>query len=233
MVGTETLKWVEVTLHGEYKNNIAKNVYFGVFEILTNQNAKTHAKPPLWWINRRINKYFQCFWACCIQKHENGCKVPLMGKEKKKKEKTCIMNVFQFLRYQNAKTHEQHFVWRYIVSAFHIIRCQNVKINTKPLIWGNETILQKRKKKYLLSIFFFLCMLGTKTINNIEVTLYGNPKLIYYKRVFFSVLRRKSLKRMQSNQYEKIEKHYEKGIFWVFLSFLPRKTWKWMQSILY
>ncbi len=27
------------------QNNIAKNVSFGVFEILTNQNAKTHAKP--------------------------------------------------------------------------------------------------------------------------------------------------------------------------------------------
>ncbi len=120
--------------------------------------------------------------------------------KRKKKEKTCIMNVFQFLRYQNAKTHEQHFVWRYIVSAFHIIRCQNVKINTKPLIWGNETILQKRKKKYLLSIFFFLCMLGTKMLKkNMEIILYGNRKQLYQKRVFrlvFHRLRTKTLKRI-------------------------------------
>ncbi len=31
---------------------------------------------------------------------------------------------------------------------------------------------------------------------------------------------------MQTNQYEEIEKHYEKGIFCVFLSFLPTKNTK-------
>ncbi len=39
---------------------------------------------------------------------------------------------------------------------------------------------------------------------------------------------------MQTNQYEEIEKHYEKGIFGVFLSLLPtKKTLKWMKSTLY
>ncbi len=37
----------------------------------------------------------------------------------------------------------------------------------------------------------FFCMLGTKTINNLEVHLYGNPKQNYQKRVFFSVLHAK------------------------------------------
>ncbi len=40
---------------------------------------------------------------------------------------------------------------------------------------------------------------------NIEVILCGNPKQNYFKRVFFRVLRRKTLKRMQTNQYEEIE----------------------------
>ncbi len=33
------------------------------------------------------------------------------------------------------------------------------------------------------------------------------------ENVFFSVLRRKTLKRMQTNQYQEREKHYQKGIF--------------------
>ncbi len=56
-------------------------------------------------------------------------------------------------------------------------------------------------------------MLGTKTINNMDFTLYGNPKQNCLKRVFFSVLRRKTLKRMQTNQYKEIDEHYQKGIF--------------------
>ncbi len=39
---------------------------------------------------------------------------------------------------------------------------------------------------------------------------------------------------MQTNQYEEIEKHYQKTIFCVFLSLLhKKKTRKWMQSTLY
>ncbi len=50
----------------------------------------------------------------------------------------------------------------------------------------------------------------------------------------FSVLRRKTLKRMQTNQYEEIGKHYKKGIFCVFLSLLhTKKTRKCMPSTLY
>ncbi len=43
------------------------------------------------------------------------------------------------------------------------------------------------------------------------------------EKVFFNVLRRKTLKRMETNQYQEIEKRYQKCIFWVFLSLLPTK----------
>ncbi len=55
---------------------------------------------------------------------------------------------------------------------------------------------------------FFFSMLGTKTINNKELTLYGNPKKKLLKTCLLSVLRRKTLKRMQTNQYQEIEKRY-------------------------
>ncbi len=140
---------MEVTLHREYKTTCL-SVFF---KFLRTKTLKQMLNPFM--MNKQKNKQvFSVFLSLLHTKTWKWMQSTFNGK-RKKKEKTCIMNVFQFLRYQNAKTHEQHFVWRYILSVFHIIRCQNVKINTKPLIWGNETILQKRKKKtYLLSIFF-------------------------------------------------------------------------------
>ncbi len=43
------------------------------------------------------------------------------------------------------------------------------------------------------------------------------------KTCLLSILRRKTLKQTQTNQYQKIEKYYLKGTFWVFLSLLPTK----------
>ncbi len=63
--------------------------------------------------------------------------------------------------------------------------------------------IKRLDEKPVFLVFF--SMLVTKTINNIEVILCGNPKQNYFKRVFFRVLRRKTLKRMQTNQYEEIE----------------------------
>ncbi len=54
------------------------------------------------------------------------------------------------------------------------------------------------------------------------------------KKCLLSVLRRKTLNRMQTNEYEEIEYYYQKGIFLMFLSFLPsKKMRKWMESTLY
>ncbi len=46
------------------------------------------------------------------------------------------------------------------------------------------------------------------------------------KKCLLSVLRRKMLNRMQTNEYEEIEYYYQKGIFLMFLSFLPSKNAK-------
>ncbi len=43
------------------------------------------------------------------------------------------------------------------------------------------------------------------------------------KTCLLSVLRTKTLKQIQTNQYQEAEKHYQKCIFWVFLSLLPTK----------
>ncbi len=59
-----------------------------------------------------------------------------------------------------------------------------------------------------------------------EVPFIWESKTKLLKRVFFSVLRRKTLKRMQTNQYKEIDEHYQKGIFWVFLSLLATKKEK-------
>ncbi len=79
---------------GIQKQHYEKTCLSVFLKFLRTKTLKTHAKPPLWWINRKINKYFQCFWACCLQKHENGCNVHLMGKEKKRRHVLWMFSSF-------------------------------------------------------------------------------------------------------------------------------------------
>ncbi len=52
------------------------------------------------------------------------------------------------------------------------------------------------------------------------------------KTCLLSFLRRKTLKLMQTNQYQEAEKHYQKHVFLVFLILLSIKTLKYMQRTL-
>ncbi len=71
------------------------------------------------------------------------------------------------------------------------------------------------KRPYQNTVFcvFFFSMLDTKTINNKELTSIWGSKTMLLKTCLLIVLRRKTLKRMQTNQYQEIEKRYQKGIF--------------------
>ncbi len=59
------------------------------------------------------------------------------------------MSVFEFLKYQNAKTHEQLFIWRNrttspkicILIIFHIVKYEKVQYARKaPYIWKGKDI---------------------------------------------------------------------------------------------
>ncbi len=57
-----------------------------------------------------------------------------------------------------------------------------------------------------------------------EVTQYGNPKQNYWKRVFSLFYVKKTKKNgWKPTNFQEIEKYYQKGIFWVFMSLLPKK----------
>ncbi len=67
---------------------------------------------------------------------------------------------------------------RYILSIFEIVTYKKRENGWKALYTGK----QKSSKN----------ILGTKTINNMKVTLYGNPKQNYWKRVFYKIYVEKS-----------------------------------------
>ncbi len=86
--------------------------------------------------------------------------------------------VFSVFYVENAKTVANQPKWRnritlpkmYILSVFEIVTYKRRENGWKALYIGK----QKAPKS----------MLGTKTINNKELTLCGNPKENYWKRVF-------------------------------------------------
>ncbi len=89
--------------------------------------------------------------------------------------------------------------WKRVFSVFYV---ENAKKNANQAKWRNRITLPKR---YILSVFEIVTykkrenrwkalyirkqkapksMLGTKTINSMKVTLYGNPNQNYWKHVF-------------------------------------------------
>ncbi len=79
------------------------------------------------------------------------------------------------------------------------------------------------KLPYQKSVFWkFFSVLGNKTINNKEITLYENRKQIA-ENVFFLCFTKKNANLLISRNKKK---HYQKNIFWVFLSLLPTKNAK-------
>ncbi len=89
--------------------------------------------------------------------------------------------------------------------------------------WQYSGILYEKRilsKKLILAFFFGLLCTKPKTKTK---SLNTCP---------FSVLRRNTLKRIQTNQYEEIEQHCQKGIFWEFLIMLPLITLWYMQKTL-
>ncbi len=101
----------------------------------------------------------------------------------------------------------------------------NPKVHAKPPIWRNLTTLPEI---CVLSVF---SLLSTKTINNKELTSIYESKTKLLETCLLSVLRRKTLKRMQTNQYQEVEKHYLKGIFWVFLSLTTKNRENWCKAL--
>ncbi len=95
------------------------------------------------------------------------------------------------------------------------------------------------KKNIIKKIFSFFPELCTKPrsackaymgklhdfTSNLSFEWFSAISAILLKTCLFSDLRRKTLKRMQTNQYEEIE-YYQKDIFWVFFSLLPTKNAK-------
>ncbi len=51
------------------------------------------------------------------------------------------------------------------------------------------------------------------------------------KTCLLSLLRNKTLKLMQTNQYDEAEKHYQKYIFWVFELVTYKKTQNWYKTL--
>ncbi len=82
------------------------------------------------------------------------------------------------------------------------------------------------KRPYQKSVFWvFFSMLSTKTINNKELTSIWGSKTKLLKTCLLSVLRRKTLKRMQTNQYKK-KKITKKVYFECFWAYYLQKTQK-------
>ncbi len=108
-----------------------------------------------------------------------------------------------------------------LFSALLPIRLKTLKRHARTRIWGN-------KRPYQKSVFWVIfSMLGTKTINMWE----SKRKLL--KTCLLSLLRNKTLKLMQTNQYDEAEKHYQKYIFWVFELVTYIKNTKLIQNTLY
>ncbi len=92
------LKSMERSPYGN-KKHYQKHV-FNLFELLTYQNAKTHAKHSLW--KNRITLPKTCILSLfdhVTLKYMQ--RTQCLGNEKTLQE-TCIMSVFKFLKYQKA-----------------------------------------------------------------------------------------------------------------------------------
>ncbi len=123
------------------------------FQLLTYQNAKTHTK--ISYIEKQNNvtkkKYFEYFFEFVMLRNDKiYVKYPIWRNEKTLRE-TCIMSVFELLRYQNAKTYKEQSIY---------IKTTNY-IQSAPYGKGND-ITQYMPSQFF---FFFFSGLGTKTQN--------------------------------------------------------------------
>ncbi len=120
------------------------------------------------------NVYYECFSSRWILKLQNTYKAPYIKKQSnitKKKKKTCIINVFPHVRYQNAKMHTKYSIWK-------------------------STTLPKSVLWEFLRLRFFEIL---KTLSACKVLIWKKKKKILPKNVsfeFFSFLHTKTLKRM-------------------------------------
>ncbi len=86
------------------KPTFTKYLSLGVFELLTYQNAKSHAKHPLWKNTITLQK------TCILSLFDHVTlkymqRTICLGNEWILRE-TCIMSIFKFLKYQKPKTHK-------------------------------------------------------------------------------------------------------------------------------
>ncbi len=95
---------------------------------------------------------------------------------------------------------------------------KNAKIDAKHSILGNKKTL---KEKCIMSVLYFKRTTKQKTqilvyierFPRFQNAIYMGIQNKLIENVSSRVLRRKTLKRMETNQYQEIEKHYQKGIF--------------------
>ncbi len=80
------------------------------------------------------------------KKNPENVKYPILGNERTLQE-SCIMSIFDLLRYQNGKTPKRHSIWRKnnitkirILRVFYIIRYHSAKVDAMHPIGGKNEI---------------------------------------------------------------------------------------------
>ncbi len=111
------------------------------------------------------------------------------------------MCVFQFITYQNTKTHAKYPLWRNKITLpknchfkyFELVTYKNTKIHAKYLIWETKGHYDR------IVLLLFLSFLGIKTLKRMNNTLFSEKKRTLPNTCIFFVLKgTKTLKYMQS-----------------------------------
>ncbi len=89
------------------KTTFTKNLPLSVFELITYQNAKTHAKHLLWRNRIKLPKTYilRVLIMLSIKTLKYIQRTLCLQNERTLRE-MCIISVFKFLKYQKVKTHK-------------------------------------------------------------------------------------------------------------------------------
>ncbi len=152
------------------------------------QKAKTCEYQSIWGNRITIPKTFiMSFPPYCVPKRRNTCKE--LYEKKKRLPNTCIMNVFDLVRYHKFQSAckapdmgkediiAKNVSYQFFFFLFSFLRTKTLKRMENTLYGESE----QHDQKHVFRVFS--CLVFTKTPKCLQNTLFGVTKGLYQKRV--------------------------------------------------
>ncbi len=176
--------------------------------------------------------YLQCFLAYFVQKRQNACIAPYIGKRRNVTRNVYFKFFFFLCRKMLKRMNSTQ--WRHRTTLpeaifFFFLPC----LVSKRQNAYKASYMRKRKGITRNVLWVFLSFLGTKKQKSVNSSLYRETKRTCFWVFFHLVMDRNAKMHAKEPIWGNEKGYYEKCVLRVFLSFLDTKTLKRLYRTLY